>query len=620
MKLRGKLLSAQLPLGVALVALGILSVAAVSQISRHLQLILQDNYRSVLAAQRMKEAIERLDSGALFIPVGRRDLALQQIKDNRQRFEAELKIQENNITEPGELEATEHLRALWKTYDQMLRDYVALSDEDGLKDRYFNQLQPEFVKVKDAVDVILTINQDAIVRKNDETRSLARTINTALVGAAIAAGLIGLVLSRSLTDRMLRPLAVLSQAVNRLGAGDFKARAAISGGDEISQLATQFNTMADRLQEYRSSSLGELLLAQRASQAAIDSIPDPVIVFTPDGGILKINSQAEKLLMNGRAEAPANVLDTLNPEIRAVVTEARLHVLQGKGPFTPGGFDEAFPVAVPDGNHYYLLRATPVYEERGEIVGVTVIFQDVTRLRRYDELKNTLVTTVAHEFRTPLASLRLAIHLCLEGAAGPLTEKQVDLLHAGREDCERLQTTVDELLDLARLQSGRVPLDLEPTLPSRLVKDAIAAFRNSAEDKQVRLFFEPSPIEGRVLADADRIQVVLSNLLSNAIRHSSRGETVTLRERSLGDQIRFEVSDAGEGVSKEYRSAIFERFFRVPGSTSSTAGLGLSLAKEIVEAHHGTIGVESEPGRGSTFWFTLPAVRNTGPSPPRRVT
>jgi signal transduction histidine kinase len=95
---------------------------------------------------------------------------------------------------------------------------------------------------------------------------------------------------------------------------------------------------------------------------------------------------------------------------------------------------------------------------------------------------------------------------------------------------------------------------------------------------------------------------------------------VTLRERSLGDQIRFEVSDAGEGVSKEYRSAIFERFFRVPGSTSSTAGLGLSLAKEIVEAHHGTIGVESEPGRGSTFWFTLPAVRNTGPSPPRRVT
>jgi two-component system, NtrC family, sensor histidine kinase KinB len=610
-KLRGKLLLAQLPLGLALVALGILSVAAVSQISKHLQLILQENYRSVLAAQRMKEAIERLDSAALFIPMGKRDLALQQIRENRQRFEAELKIQENNITEAGEQEATEQLRALWTTYDRMLRDYVELSDDDRLGDRYFNQLQPEFVKAKDAADVILTINQDAIVRKNEEARALARTMDTALVGAAIAACLFGLMLSRGWTDRMLRPLSVLSQAVNRLGAGDFKARAAISGGDEISQLAAQFNTMADRLLEYRSSSLGELLLAQRASQAAIDSIPDPVIVFTPDGGILKINSQAEKLLTNGQAEAPANVLDSLNLEIRGAVTDARLHVLQGKGPYTPGGLDEAFPVAASDGSHFYLLRATPVYEERGEIIGVTVIFQDVTRLHRYDELKNTLVTTVAHEFRTPLTSLRLAIHLCLEGAAGPLTEKQADLLHAGREDCERLQTTVDELLDLAQLQSGRVPLDLEPTAPSRLVKDAIAAIRNSAEDKEVHLFFEPLPIEAQVLADPDRIQVVFSNLLSNAIRHSPRGATVTLRTKGVDDQIRFEVSDAGEGVPKEYRSAIFERFFRVPGSTSSTAGLGLSLAKEIVEAHHGKIGVNSDPGRGSTFWFTLPAACET---------
>jgi two-component system, NtrC family, sensor histidine kinase KinB len=606
--LRGKLLLAQLPLGLALVALGILSVAAVSQISRHLQLILQDNYRSVLAAQRMKEAIERLDSAALFIPLGKRDLARQQIKENRQRFEAELKIQENNITEPGEQEATDLLRALWTNYDQMLQDFVESSDDDPLADRYFAELQPVFAKTKDAADLILTINQDAIIHKNEETRTLARTIDTALVGAAVAACLFGLVLSRGLTDRMLRPLSVLSQAVNRLGAGDFKARAVISGADEISQLAAQFNTMAERLLEYRSSSLGELLLAQQASQAAIDSIPDPVIVFTPDGGVLKINSQAEKLLMNGQAEAPANVLDSLNPEIRRTVADARLHVLQGKGPYTPGGMDEAFSVAASDGNRYFLLRATPVYEERGEIIGVTVIFQDVTRLHRYDELKNALVTTVAHEFRTPLTSLRLAIHLCLEGAAGPLTEKQADLLHAGREDCERLQTTVDELLDLARLQSGRVPLDLQPVAPARLAKEAIAAMRNSAEDKQVHLSFEPFSSDAQVLADPDRIQVVFLNLLSNAIRHSPRGETVTVRARSVSDQIRFEVSDAGDGVPKEYRSAIFERFFRVPGSTSSTAGLGLSLAKEIVEAHNGKIGVDSNPGRGSTFWFTLPVV------------
>ena len=259
----------------------------------------------------------------------------------------------------------------------------------------------------------------------------------------------------------------------------------------------------------------------------------------------------------------------------------------------------------------YLLQATPVYEERGEIAGVTVIFQDVTRLRRYDELKSTLVTTVAHEFRTPLTSLRLAIHLCLEGAAGPLTEKQIDLLEAGRDDCQRLQNTVDELLDLARLQSGRLPLDLEPLAPVRLFKDTIAAFRAAAESRQIHLVSESSGVEDKVLADRDRILVVLSNLTSNAIRHSPKGGTVTLSARNSANTIRFQVSDAGDGIPKQYQSAIFERFFRIPGSTTSTAGLGLSLAKEIIEAHNGAIGVESDPGRGSTFWFALPTTRAT---------
>jgi PAS domain S-box-containing protein len=238
-----------------------------------------------------------------------------------------------------------------------------------------------------------------------------------------------------------------------LGAGDFHARAAVAGRDEISDLARQFNTMADSLLEYRSSSLGELLLAQRASQAAIDSIPDPVIVFASDGNILKSNHEAAKLTTNGHVElAAADLFDRLNPQVRNLLGEARLHVLQGKGPYMPGGLEDAFRVTTADGDHYYLLRATPVYEDRGEVAGVTVIFQDVTRLRRYDELKNNLVATVANEFRTPLRSLRMAIHLCREGTAGPVTEKQLDLLQAGREDCERLQSIVNELSDLAKVQ------------------------------------------------------------------------------------------------------------------------------------------------------------------------
>ena len=165
-----------------------------------------------------------------------------------------------------------------------------------------------------------------------------------------------------------------------------------------------------------------------------------------------------------------------------------------------------------------MLRASPIYEDQGQITGATAILQDVTKLRRFDELKNDLVATVAHEFRTPLTSLRMAIHLCLEEVAGPLNEKQADLLYAAREDCERLQRTVDELLDLARIQSGKFVLSLRPVAPSELVEAALHVFEPRAAEKQVDLRSQIESAVQQVSADPERVQLVFSNLLTQ--RHS----------------------------------------------------------------------------------------------------
>jgi NtrC-family two-component system sensor histidine kinase KinB len=225
---------------------------------------------------------------------------------------------------------------------------------------------------------------------------------------------------------------------------------------------------------------------------------------------------------------------------------------------------------------------------------VTVVLQDVTRLMRFDELKNDLVATVAHELRTPLTSLRMAVHLCLEEAAGPLTEKQAELLHAAREDCERLQTIVDDLLDLSRMQSGRV--EVSPVaLSAKALAEAAAA-----DTKTVVTVVEPIL---PVLADPERIGLVLHNLLQNAARYS---EHVELRVEPLGDRVRFSVLDRGPGVPAEFRERIFDKFFRVPGAKGEGIGLGLYISREIVQAHGGAIGVDDAPGGGSRFWFTLP--------------
>ncbi len=606
MNLGRKLWLAQLPVAVAVVVLGVVGVGSLRTVDDAAQGILRDNYRSVLAAQRMKESIERIDSAALFFVAEQPKRAALQIAEQRAVFERELLAAEDNITEPGEQLALEQLRKAWAAYQAELQQYIGLPIA-AQRGAYFSALEPKFSAVKKAADEILGINQDAMLRKSNRALRIARTATAVLVGAAGTALVIGWFTSSLLTRRLLRPLSVLAQAVEGLSAGDFQARAAAESQDEIGQLARQFNAMADHLAEYRSSSLGELLLAQQSSRSAIDSLSDPVFVFAADGALLDANSAAAELLGAGRGRQPADLLPTAEPALRGALDAARAHVLHGRGPLGPQGFEDAFAVGGDSTQRWFLLRAAPVYEEQGRIGGATVVLQDVTRLRRFDELKDDLVATVAHEFRTPLTSLRMAIHLCLEQVAGPLSEKQADLLYAARQDCERLQATVDELLDLARIQSGRVQLALEPLEIAALFARTLPPFRTAAEDKQIDLVGPEDSANLTALADPPRVQLVLSNLLSNAVRHTPTGGRIELLAQRRGDFVWLGVRDSGSGVAAEHQAAVFGKFYRVPGAVAGGAGLGLSLAKEIVEAHGGQIGVESEPGQGSLFWFTLPA-------------
>lgn len=612
MSLRLKLLLAQAPLAVALVLVGIVASVNVSSLRQHSEAILQDNYRSVLAAQRMKDAVERLnDFPARWLIEGGGPSLDAAAAAERQRFEGELRVQERNITESGEPDATQRVRGEWMRYQERFDQFRALSDVERARVFFREELEPAFTAVRDAADGILNINQDAMIEKSDVARRLAARTEVVTIVVTLAALLLGGVMSGTLTHRLLQPLGLLTRAVHRIGEGEFDSRVDVSGRDELALLGGTINAMATRLGQYRSSSLGELLLAQQASQAAIDSLPDPVVVFDLSGNILNVNTAAETLLGLGRESG-----SELAPAVREVLDRVRAHALAGKGPYIPSGFEEAVAVASPEGERHLLPRATPVYAESGSVTGVTVALQDVTRARLVDELRSDLVATVAHEFRTPLTSLRMAIHMCIERTAGPLTDKQSDLLYAAREDCERLQSMVDELLDLARIQGGRIVLDRRPTAPALLIEVALAAHQKIAAEHGVVLQTAVLPGVREVPVDRERLQLVLSNLLSNAIRHTAVGGSVEMRAKTVDDAVRFEVADSGEGIPAEYHASVFEKFVRVPGRVGGGAGLGLSIAREIVEAHGGAIGVEDTPGGGATFWFMIPTAIAEPPAAP----
>jgi NtrC-family two-component system sensor histidine kinase KinB len=600
--LRGKILLAQAPLVFGLIALGVVGSTTISRLGRSSQRILSENYRSVLAVQRMSEAIDELDTAAAFLVAGRRDLVLADSESGRKRFEVELAVQEGNITEAGERDATARLRARWMEYQATFDHFLQLSDPGAVRTAYFDEVHPSMRRVKAAAGEILAMNEDAMVRKSEVAQHAARQLDAVIIAASFALLLAGFLASVALTTRLLRPLSVLGQAVRRLGQGDPQARARIGGSDEVSALAGEFNTMADRLEQYRKSSLGELLQAQQAAQAAIDSLPDPVAILTGAGEVLTVNEAAEKVL---RISVDKR-WDAAEPPVAAALEKIRAHVAGGRGPYVPRGFDEAIRVVGPDGERHFLPRATPLYGEAGDIAGVTLVFEDVTRLLRIDQLKSDMVATVAHEFRTPLTSLRMAIHLLAEGVVGPLTEKQADLLFGARDDAERLLGIVDELLDLSRIQAGRLELNRRSLPLDPLVRSTVDAHRAQAAERKLQVEVEIPPDTGELSVDADRLILVFDNLLANAIRFSPEGGRVVVRVRPGADAVRFEVSDAGPGVPRELREAIFQKLFRAPGAPPGGAGLGLFIAREIVVAHGGTIGVESDVGKGSTFWFELP--------------
>jgi signal transduction histidine kinase len=619
--LRAKLLFAQAPLVLALALLGIFSGAVTRRLGQQARFVLADNYRSVLAAERMKESLARINNAALFDLAGHGAGTAAQIAQSRQRFEQELAAQQGNITEPGEGAATHKLGGAWADYAAALGAYEAAKGGDARAQLYFTRVAPAFTQINGLEDQILAINQDAMVRKVEQADRRAAQFERLVVVAVVLALALGILASVWLTARLLRPLGVVTAAVRRFGENDLKARAVVRGRDEIAAVAAEFNRMADGLERYRRSSLGELLQAQQGAQAAIESLPDPVLMLDANGAVTGANLAANRLLAIDPDRPPPEIFANADPVVRATIERLRAHVLGGKGPYIPKGFEEAVRVAsVPEGERILLPRAAPIYSEEGVVTGAAIVLQDVTRLFRFDELKNDLVATVAHEFRTPLTSLRMAIHLCTDGVVGPLTEKQADLLFAARDDCERLQVIVDELLNLSRLESGQIDLHKRRIDPETLVGNALDVHRAAAEPAQLTLVAEVPPGLPDVFVDPDRLQLVFTNLLGNALRFAPAGSRVVVRatperptENVRGHRVaeathvRFEVQDEGPGIPKEHQQGLFEKFFRVPGSPAGGSGLGLFIAKGLVQAHEGAIGVASEPGHGATFWFTVPA-------------
>jgi PAS domain S-box-containing protein len=615
MSLRTKLLFGYLVFVAALVLLGGWSAWRLREMGGVSRRIIANNYDSVVAAQDMKESLERQDSAALFALLGARDKAINQLREHRARFDADFKKAENNITEVGERESIDAIRRDRDTYYQMFDAFMAkvnatesvqlkgVTRDEELTERneYFTRLEPQFNKLRAECEYLLQLNQRAMLAKSEAAGGVAQLwfYRTLLFAGVLVVA--GLLLAFFLANRIVEPLRQLTATTARMAGGDLNAKVTVSSRDEVGLLAAEYNRMAERIRQLRSSDMGKLLVAQQTTEAAIDSLYDPVIVTNGEGCVTKLNHAAEEIFGSEKENTGKHVGEVArDSRIVGAVAEA----LASQRPVAGEGMSSVLPFAVDGLEKAFRLRTTPM-RDNGHLLGAVTILEDITHLREIDRLKSEFIATASHELRTPLTSVQMGVHLLLEGALGELTDSQNEVLQACRQDCERLDKLMRDLLDLSKIEAGESQPHLVPVSARDLLKTAVKELRPQVEAKGIKLIVD-APVElPWVMVDRLQIERVISNLVINALRHTKQGE-IKISAEGRDNHVAVSVCDTGSGIPTEYLPHIFDKFVQVPDAPTGGAGLGLTISKSIVEAHGGQISVQSQVGRGTTFTFTLP--------------
>jgi NtrC-family two-component system sensor histidine kinase KinB len=578
------------------------------RLGRASESILRENYRSIQAAEHMIDAIERQDSAVLLHLLGYTAQGLKEFRENETTFLLWLIRARDNITISGEKEIVDSIES---NYGRYLKEVFRLhlksaSDKSGAVTLYHEIILPIFRSTRDTCVQLREINHETMYAASNRASELSVQAVVSLSVVGFFSIIIGTVFSLFLSSLISRPVTALKEAALQIAEGNYEVQVPVKGSAELFLLADQFNQMAEKLKNYHEMNIGKIIAEKLKSESIIQSVDDGIIVVDDRLVINNINPKAalifgvqkDHLLGKHFYEAVRN-----EPLFELI----RRSLETGNPPQLKDG-EDIFTISGESGSQHYQFSIMPMQSSSAAIQGVVLLLRDVTRLRELDRLKSEFVLTASHELRTPLTGISMAVDLFLETGGGKLTDKERALLEGCREDMHRLRALVNDLLDLSKIETGKLELAFERVQPLFLCDQAWAVMKSQMEAKNIDFKLEVAEDLPEVMADPNKIVWVLVNLMANALRHTPAGGHIRLKGERIGGQVHLSLSDDGEGVPYDMQPRIFDKFVQVKRNGSAGgSGLGLAICREVVRAHRGTIWLDSVPGQGSTFTFTIPS-------------
>ena len=587
-----------------LLVVSALSMIVFTRYSRALERVFRENYDSAIYCDAMKESLDQLNTRAQRMLWKGPAVQATDFAGPELRFEDNLGSQLNNCTLPGELEATRNIAQLWVDYRDHYHQFN--STLRGRTDLYENELLPRYDELKQVAQHVADMNMSNMISVDGQVKRTLVTVRNSLLILVITGTALATIVVWTAGVSILRPLRDFTRSAREIGEGNLDVYLSNTSTDEIGKLTEAFNCMISRLREFKRIDHDRIHRSEQTTQLAIDSLPDAVFVIGPGDTIAIANEAARSYF----GVEPGRTVQSLGLNWLGPLYE---EVKSRRQPVEPHGYKSAIQLFVDGKERFLLPRAVPMLSPDKRQIGVTAILVDVTQLRKVDEAKSSLVSTVSHELRTPLTSQQLLLGLLITSLGQILPPSKMKMLQTAKRDSDRLYQTIDELLSLSRMESGRAQFRFRAMSPREIIGSAVEPLRQLFADKGIELTIEPADDLPPVNADPVSIQSVMTNLLSNALKFTPSGGKVIVWSEQNGQSVSFNVKDTGPGIPAEFRAQIFQKFFRVPSSNGpSGAGLGLSIAKNIIEAHNGQIDFDCPPTGGTIFRFQIPAFPGSG--------
>lgn len=427
----------------------------------------------------------------------------------------------------------------------------------------------------------------------------SRLIAGLLVLTGLAVLAIGVLTAHGIARRFGAPIDMLVRAADQIGQGKYDVVLPVSPVVELAVLSRRFGLMTEALREYHSSNLNQLLSSEGRLKAVLDSIDDGLVILDEQGRIEHANPVALRQL-SWQADILGQPIGPLLPD--HAVDEALRQVLAGELLHEPPA-----DLQIERAGETRLLAwaLTPVQVSEGGSVGAVMVLRDVTKQRAFERVRSEFILRASHELRTPITGMHMAFSLLRERLSLPPSGREQELMRTVDEEMHRLVQLIDDLLNFSRYQNGMQTLQRRPCDLAEMIRQTPQCFVEKTAEREVTLVCEVHEPLPRLSLDAAQLERLIDNLIDNALRYSNPGDEVRLQVRRQGEQVIVSVQDGGEGIPFEQQARIFEPFVQV-GRRKGGVGLGLALAREIVQLHGGQIGVHSRPGEGANFYFSLP--------------